>query len=215
MGDSKSRPYGTKVKVLNIGQSNVSGAEIHGVGFAVRAKIIRWTCFGHVLDTFCEYFLTDVVFSLCFRISLKCWFSPAEKVSDIQKSPKTRNPRKIEIHRERMYICECFLFVFWFFIKKICFELFCHFLLNVPRHLFFRDAETPRRRGAETPRCRAAERPKRRDAETSKRRDAETPKRRDAETQDAETPRRRDTETPKRRDAERPNELVLLESVRE
>ena len=42
MGDSKSRPYGTKVRVPNIGQSNVSGAKIYGVGFAVRAKSLRW-----------------------------------------------------------------------------------------------------------------------------------------------------------------------------
>ena len=42
MGNSKSRHYGTKVKVSDIEQRDVSGAEIYGIGFTVMAKIVRW-----------------------------------------------------------------------------------------------------------------------------------------------------------------------------
>ena len=42
MGDSKIRHYGTKVRVSEIEQRNVSGAEIYGMGFTVRAKSLRW-----------------------------------------------------------------------------------------------------------------------------------------------------------------------------
>ena len=42
MGKLKSRLYETKVKVSDIEQRNVSGAETYGVGFTVRAKSLRW-----------------------------------------------------------------------------------------------------------------------------------------------------------------------------
>ena len=37
-----NKPYGTKVRVSDIEQRNVSGAEIYGVGFTVKAKSSRW-----------------------------------------------------------------------------------------------------------------------------------------------------------------------------
>ena len=42
MGNSKSRHYGTKVKVSDIEQRNVSGTEIYGMGFTGNAKELRW-----------------------------------------------------------------------------------------------------------------------------------------------------------------------------
>ena len=44
VGGSKRKLYGTKVRVSDsdIEQRNVSGAEIYGIGFTVRAKSLRW-----------------------------------------------------------------------------------------------------------------------------------------------------------------------------
>ena len=65
MGNSKSKHYGTKVKVSDIEQRNVSGAEIYGVGFTVRAKSLRWGI--EKIDTMGQRLKSQISNSVMFR----------------------------------------------------------------------------------------------------------------------------------------------------